>query len=88
MIRLSLINEAYVNGDMDFQHMSTSNIPSDMLSKLVLAPTHQHLRKFINGQTPVVTNSTTSFSSERKMTQQNTFFREYVDDIFIIYGMW
>ena len=27
MIRLSLINEAYVNGDIDFEHMSISHIP-------------------------------------------------------------
>ena len=40
MIHLSLINEAYENGDIDFHHMSTSDIPSDMLSKLVPAPTH------------------------------------------------
>ena len=47
MIRLSLINEAYINGDIDFKHMSTSHIPSDMLSKLFPAPTHQHPRKLI-----------------------------------------
>ena len=66
MIRLSLINEAHVNGDIDFQHMSTSNIPSDMFSKLIPAPTRQYLRKFINGQTPLVTNLTISFSNEKK----------------------
>lgn len=31
MIRLSLINEAYTNGNIDFKHMSTSHITSDML---------------------------------------------------------
>ena len=66
MIRLSLINEAYENGDIDFHHMSTSDIPSDMLGKLVPAPTHQHLRKFTNGQTPLVTDSTISCSNEKK----------------------
>ena len=66
MIRLSLINEAYENGDIDSKDMSTSNIPSDMLSKLVPAPTHQHFRKFGNGQTPLVTDSTISCSNEKK----------------------
>ena len=63
MIRLSLINEAYVNGDIDLR---TSNIPSDILSKLVPATTHQYLRKFIDGQTPLVTDSTISCSNEKK----------------------
>ena len=66
MIRLKIINEAYINGDIDFQHMSTSHIPSDMLSKLVPAPTHQYLRKFINEQTPLVNDSTISFANEKK----------------------
>ena len=66
MIRLKIINEAYINGDIEFQQTSTSHIPSDMLSKLVPAPTHQYLRKFINGQTPLVTDSTISFSNEKK----------------------
>ena len=66
MIGLSLINEAYENGDIDFHHMSTSDIPSDMLNKLVPASTYQHLRKFINGQTPLVTDSTISCSNEKK----------------------
>ena len=66
MIRLKIINEAYINGDIDFQHMSPSHIPSDMLSKLVPTTTHQYLRKFINGQTPLVTESTLSFSNEKK----------------------
>ena len=66
MIRLSLINEAYNNGDIDFHYMRTSNIPSDVLSKLVPAPTHQHLRKFINGQMSLITDSTISSSTEKK----------------------
>ena len=37
MIHLRIINEAYTNGDIDFKHMSTENIPVDMLSKLVPA---------------------------------------------------
>ena len=45
MIRLSIINKAYVNGDIDLKHMSTQHIPSDMLSKLVLVTTHWHLKK-------------------------------------------
>ena len=37
MIRLGILNEAYANGDIDLKHMSTTQIPSDMLSKLVPA---------------------------------------------------
>ena len=48
MIRLSLINKTYVNGDIDFKHMSISHTPADMLSKLVPTPTHQQLWKFIH----------------------------------------
>ena len=66
MIRLKIINEAYINDDIDFQHMGTSHIPLHMLSKLVPAPTHQYLRKFINRQTPLVTDSAISFSNEKK----------------------
>ena len=66
MIRLSLINEVYINGDIDFKHMSTSHIPSGVLNKLVPAPTYQHLRKFLNGQSPLITDSTISFVNERK----------------------
>ena len=66
MIRLSLINEAYDNGDIDFHYMKTSDIPSNMLSKLVPVPTHQHLRKFINGQMPLITDSTISYPNEKK----------------------
>ena len=32
MIRLKIINEAYINGDIDFQHTNTSHIPSDVLT--------------------------------------------------------
>ena len=73
MIRLRLINEAYTNGDIDFKYMSTSHIPSDMLSKLLPAPTHQHLRKVINGQTSLVTDSTISFSNEKKTDPTENF---------------
>ena len=73
MIRLSLINEAYINGDIDFKHMSTSHIPSDMLSKLVPAPTHQHLRKFLNGQSPLINDSTLSIVSEKKARSDDNF---------------
>ena len=73
MIRLSLINEAYDNGDIDFHYMKTSDIPSDMLSKLVPASTHQHLRKFINGQMPLVTDSTISYSKEKKENTTDHF---------------
>ena len=73
IIRLSLINEAFVNGDIDFKRMSTSHIPSDMLSKLVPAPTDQHLRKFINGQAPLITDSTISFSNEKKVEPDANF---------------
>ena len=66
MIRLKLINEAYTNNDLDFKHKNTSHTPSDMLSKLVPASTHQNVRKFIDGQTPLVTGSTISFSNEKK----------------------
>ena len=45
MIRLSIINEAYVDGDIDLKHKSTQHIPSDMLSKLVPVTTHQHFKK-------------------------------------------
>ena len=66
MSRLSIINEAYANGGIDFKHMSTTHVLSDMLSKLVPAPTHQHLRKVINGQTPLITDLTISLPSEMK----------------------
>ena len=73
MIRLSLINEAYDNGDIDFHYMKTSDIPSDMLSKLVPASTHQHLRKFINGQMSLVTDSTISYSKGKKENTTDHF---------------
>ena len=73
MIRLSLMNEAFVNDVIDFKHMSTSHIPSDMLSKLVQAPTHQHLLTFINGQAPLITDSTISFSNATKVEPNANF---------------
>ena len=72
VIRLSLINKAFVNGDTNFKHMSISRIPSDILSKLVPAPTHQ-LRTFINGQAPLITDSTILFSNEKKVEPDANF---------------
>ena len=73
MIQLSIISKAYVNGDIDFKNLSITHIPSDMLSKLVPAPTHQYLTTFINGQTPLVTDSTISFSNEKKASSTENF---------------
>ena len=84
MIRLSLINKAYENGYIDLKHISTTHIPSDMLSKMVPAPTDQYMRKFVNGQTPVVTDSTISLPNETNESYYSppvTSFREYVEDI-------
>ena len=74
IISLSLINETYMNGDIDFKHMSTYT-PSDMLSKLVPAPTHQYLRKFLNSQSPLVTDSTISIVNEKKASSDDNFLR-------------
>ena len=51
LICLSIINEAYANGDIDLKHMSTKHIPSCMLKKLVPAPIRQYLRTFVDNQT-------------------------------------
>ena len=60
LIRLRIINEAYMIDDIEFKRMSMKNIPSDMLSKLVPAPVHQH------GQIPLVTDSTISLPNMMK----------------------
>ena len=71
IIRLVMINEAYANGDIDLKHMSAIHISSDMLSKLVPAPTHQYLRKIVTCQQPSVIDSTISLPNGIKASSED-----------------
>ena len=88
MSRFRTINEPCTNSDIDFRHISTGteNIPADMLSKLVPAPVHQHLRQLVSGKTPLITDSTISLPNDMKASSTDNFLWECIGDIFILYG--
>ncbi len=53
MIKLNIIHEAYQAGEIEFAHMSTNNIPSDGLTKLLAFKDYDHKAGYIDGTKPL-----------------------------------
>ena len=66
MICLSIINEAYANGDIDLKRIK--KIPSVNWFQLQF---YQYLRKLVNDQTPLITDLTIPYSNEIKASNES-----------------